>query len=188
MSRPIEYNKTKVLGSAMRTFWKLGYDATTMKELVAITGLNTRTMYKLFDSKQGIFHAALEWYYDTMVLDAFTELQNGIGINAIEKYIQRAVIGYELSMGCMFSNTVSDRYNICENSLLFVDDFFNKLESVFEEKLKYANENESFKGNPSNTATKLIIMLQGASIYTKNKQPAEITSILYDEIISILRN
>ena len=40
MARPREFDRKEVLKKATFTFWDKGYEATSMEELVTVTGLN----------------------------------------------------------------------------------------------------------------------------------------------------
>ncbi len=67
MVRPIEFEEKKVLGSAMRCFWKQGYAATSMRDLEKATGLSTGSIYNSFGNKDGLFERSLDFYVDTVI-------------------------------------------------------------------------------------------------------------------------
>ncbi len=67
MVRPIEFEEKKVLGSAMRCFWKRGYAATSMRDLEKATGLSTGSIYNSFGNKDGLFEKSLDFYVDTVI-------------------------------------------------------------------------------------------------------------------------
>ena len=53
------YDRDDVLDGAMKVFWRRGYAATSMRELRDATGLGSRSLYAEFESKHGLFRAAL---------------------------------------------------------------------------------------------------------------------------------
>ncbi|MFF0741589.1 TetR/AcrR family transcriptional regulator [Streptomyces sp. NPDC004111] len=60
--RPRGFDPDQVLEAAMVTFWKKGYEATSAQDLVDGTGLGRGSLYHAFDSKYGLFQAALKRY------------------------------------------------------------------------------------------------------------------------------
>jgi len=59
MGRPRGFDEQDVVAAAARLFTRLGYEATSVDDLVGATGLHRGSLYKAFGSKRGIFLAAL---------------------------------------------------------------------------------------------------------------------------------
>ncbi len=62
MARPASFDREQVLERATETFWENGYFATSISQLVEATQLQPGSLYAAFDSKQGLFLAALDHY------------------------------------------------------------------------------------------------------------------------------
>ena len=62
MARPIGFDRSQVLERATRLFWDKGYCATSVADLVQATKLRPGSLYGAFDSKEGLFLAALDFY------------------------------------------------------------------------------------------------------------------------------
>lgn len=62
MARPREFDEAEVLEHALRVFWERGYDATSVEDLTAATGLGRASLYGAFGDKQGLFDRALAHY------------------------------------------------------------------------------------------------------------------------------
>jgi TetR/AcrR family transcriptional repressor of nem operon len=167
MARPIEYNKEAVLSNGMKLFWKKGYESTSMKELVEVTGLTTRSMYNLFGSKNGIFEACLNWYYENGVRSRYEQLIREDGLEAIRHFFN-IFAERKTKNGCLYVNTASDRINIDRNSITIIDNYFENLEMIFKSKLDYANKHEGYDCDSELRAKQLIIIIQGLSVYSKN--------------------
>ncbi|RMF18748.1 MAG: TetR/AcrR family transcriptional regulator [Gammaproteobacteria bacterium] len=60
--RKAEFDRAEVLRKAMLAFQKKGYARTSMKDLVAATGLHPGSLYCAFENKRGILLAAVEQY------------------------------------------------------------------------------------------------------------------------------
>ena len=62
MSRTKQYDRTELLDLAVELFRQQGFTGTSTAELVDEVGVNRKSMYAEFGSKQDLFEAALEWY------------------------------------------------------------------------------------------------------------------------------
>ena len=66
MARPREFDPQDALQKAMQQFWVKGYHDTSIRDLVDCTGVNYYGLYGEFESKHGLFLAALDHYRDTV--------------------------------------------------------------------------------------------------------------------------
>ena len=57
-----EFDPDDALGKAMELFWQKGYKSTSMRDLVAHTGVSHEGLYGVFGNKEQLFQAALERY------------------------------------------------------------------------------------------------------------------------------
>lgn len=55
MGRQREFDEMAVVAAAMRVFWELGYDGTSMTELLDATGLSRSSLYATFADKRSLF-------------------------------------------------------------------------------------------------------------------------------------
>lgn len=60
--RPRTFEENDVLDAAMQVFWRHGYEASSIAQLRAATGLSSASLYGAFGSKEGIFERAIEHY------------------------------------------------------------------------------------------------------------------------------
>lgn len=60
--RPRTFDEHEVLDAAMQVFWHHGYEASTISQLRAATGLSAASLYGAFESKEGLFERAVERY------------------------------------------------------------------------------------------------------------------------------
>ncbi len=62
MARPKNYQRDDVINQALEVFWRKGYAATSLSDLTEITGLNKRSLYNEFGSKEALFLEVLSHY------------------------------------------------------------------------------------------------------------------------------
>ena len=63
MPRPPGFERDDVLQRATEVFWRCGYGATSVSDLVTATGLKPGSIYAAFGSKKGLFLEVLEQYH-----------------------------------------------------------------------------------------------------------------------------
>lgn len=63
MGRPRQFDEDQVLARAMVVFWEKGYDAASLADLQRATGLTKSSLYKAFESKEGLFRRVLDCYH-----------------------------------------------------------------------------------------------------------------------------
>ncbi|MPW19245.1 TetR family transcriptional regulator [Paraburkholderia sp. CNPSo 3157] len=62
MARPREFDENYVLQKALYLFWDKGYEATSLSDLLEATGLTKSSLYKAFESKEGLFRRVVDVY------------------------------------------------------------------------------------------------------------------------------
>ena len=62
MARTKQFDEAEILEKAMELFWKKGFHATSIQDLVAHLGINRASMYSTFGSKEALFKEALKLY------------------------------------------------------------------------------------------------------------------------------
>ena len=111
MARPREFDETAVVDEAMRTFWRLGYDATSVAELERATGLSRISIYSTFGDKEGLFLRALDRYHGS-ARPIFEESIARGGLEGLEDFFLRLSARSDTdspaSYGCLMVNTVLD--------------------------------------------------------------------------------
>lgn len=67
MGRQKEFDREEVLQKAMELFWKNGYHATSMQELVDHLGIHRASIYDAFGNKQKLYEEAFALYREKNV-------------------------------------------------------------------------------------------------------------------------
>ncbi len=62
MPRSKQFKPEQALSSAMSAFWRHGYEATSMEDLMDCMGIGRASIYNAFGNKRALFLAALEHY------------------------------------------------------------------------------------------------------------------------------
>ena len=103
-----KFDRSEVLDRAMTTFWTRGYEATSIEDLVAATGINRGSLYGTFGDKRRLFLAALDHYWHTVVNAMMAALSDPDPRRALERMFEaliRRTSDPRFPRGCLITNT-----------------------------------------------------------------------------------
>jgi TetR/AcrR family transcriptional regulator, transcriptional repressor for nem operon len=103
-----QFDRNEVLACAMAQFWKCGYEATSIQDLVDATGVNRGSLYATFGDKEGLFLAAIDHYLLTVGKSMMTELTDPDPRRAIERMFEAIIARTsdpQFPRGCFITNT-----------------------------------------------------------------------------------
>ena len=142
MPSPKGYKRDEVLDRAIELFRRQGYSATSTAELVEELGMNRKSMYAEFGSKQELFEAALERYSDINLTRVLAPIE---APDANAQSIRDAFLGYASAsetkfngLGCLMANTAVERAALDPGSARFVDAYLARLTKGFRNALENA--------------------------------------------------
>jgi AcrR family transcriptional regulator len=100
------FDAAAALSTVMTLFWRQGFTATGVADVVAATGVNRSSLYATFGGKKELYLAALRRYVDEHALPGFTALaEDDRGLPAIEEFYERLIekrcAGTYAGFGCL---------------------------------------------------------------------------------------
>lgn len=104
MSGRRQFDEDKALEAAMQTFWRCGFEATSMCDLETATGLNKSSIYNAFESKEKLFLLCLERYSERIAGPLLWELRKPEFPRAISGFFDRLLSRFddpEAPPGCL---------------------------------------------------------------------------------------
>ncbi|MGC2130064.1 MAG: TetR/AcrR family transcriptional regulator, partial [Candidatus Aquilonibacter sp.] len=108
MGRPKDFETDEVLDRAAEVFWRAGYEATSILELEAATGLGRGSLYNAFGDKEGLFLAVLDRYQKTFGGPPLAQLEHedvGEGIRLMLLAIVERMSCPDVPAGCLMTNS-----------------------------------------------------------------------------------
>ncbi|MEY9842189.1 TetR/AcrR family transcriptional regulator [Streptacidiphilus sp. EB103A] len=109
------WGRAEVLASAMRLFRHRGYLGASLRDIEEATGLHPGSLYRVFESKDGLFRAALDAYNDQVV-------QGRVRVHLLEPMDPVAGIrsfftsafetGLDPDPGCLLTNTAVESFTV----------------------------------------------------------------------------
>ena len=142
MPSPKGYKREEVLDRAIELFRRQGYSATSTAELVEALGMNRKSMYAEFGSKQELFEAALDRYSEINLSRVLAPIE---APDANAQSIRNAFLGYASAsetkfwgLGCLMANTAVERAALDPGCAKYVDAYLDRLTKGFRNALENA--------------------------------------------------
>ncbi len=111
MARPREFDEEVVLDAAMRCFWTQGYGATSVRDLVAKTGVTGASLYNAFGDKRALYRKALDHYVEDSIGERLRRCAKLPPREAIDNFLaeilKRSLADRE-HKGCLLVNAALD--------------------------------------------------------------------------------
>lgn len=136
-----------VLDKVMHLFWGKGFFATSINELVTVTGLNRAALYKYFGGKEQLYVAMLRRYLNhvtTQLTSPLLKLKEN-PITALKAFFSQFTHEEHLSVqqnGCFLVMTATDLPLKNEVVDQIISDFLDQLRKLFLNLLSQAVQDE----------------------------------------------
>ncbi len=142
MSRQKQYDRAELLDKAVELFRNQGFNGTSTAELVEELGVNRKSMYAEFGSKQELFEATLEHYERNHLTRVLAPIE---APDADLDAIRQAFVGYASASegwfrgrGCLMCNTAVERAALDPASGRFAAAYLERINRAFMNALQTA--------------------------------------------------
>jgi TetR/AcrR family transcriptional repressor of nem operon len=182
MARTKEFDPDAVLQSALELFWRRGYEATSMADLVEHLGIGRASLYATYGNKRDLYLKALDRYGEQQNPSLLRELSlPGPALPAIRTVVRRfaaeAAVDGRRESGCFVTNTAAELAPHDSAAARRVERSWEHLETLLHSALVRAQEQgELPEGrDPQGLARMLLVLLQGVRVVGKaSSDPARV--------------
>ena len=111
--RPKQFDDKEVLARAMAVFWKRGYEATSLDDLVAAMGIPRQSLYRTFSDKHSLFLEALRFYDENITNKVIATLTaEGPAIDNLKNVFAQwhMAVSSPERLGCLMVNTSTEDF------------------------------------------------------------------------------
>ncbi len=194
MSRTKQYDRIELLDRAVELFRRKGFNGTSTAELVAEFGVNRKSMYAEFGSKQHLFEATLEYYNRKHLTRVLAPLE---APDASIDGIRRAFHGYASAsegpfrgLGCLMCNTAVERGALDPGSERYVAAYLERLTRAFRHALRNAQQGGEIDQsvNLDEVAGFLTTSLIGMAASIRAKAPPEQLWAAYNVVTGVVNS
>ncbi|MGV9344249.1 TetR/AcrR family transcriptional regulator [Streptomyces spiralis] len=174
MARTKEFDPDAALQSALELFWRRGYEATSMADLVEHLGIGKASLYGTFGSKHELYLRALDRYGQAQNPQLTRELSRpGPVLPAVRELIRRfaaeATAEATREQGCLITNTAVELAPHDRDATRRVESSWDHLETLLHSALVRARAQGELAGDrdPLALARMLLVLLQGVRVVGK---------------------
>ncbi|MFF4396709.1 TetR/AcrR family transcriptional regulator [Streptomyces sp. NPDC001480] len=182
MARTKEFDPDAALQSALELFWRQGYEATSMSDLVAHLGIGRASLYATFGSKHELYLKALDRYQQNCDAPLLRELsQPGPALPAVRAVVRRfaseAATEERRLSGCLVTNTAAELAPHDPAAARRVQHSWDQLETLLHSALLRAQAQGELAADrdPQTLARLLLVLMQGLRVVGKaSPDPARV--------------
>lgn len=178
-----QFDQLQTLGAALSVFWKQGFEATSMQDLVEHMGINRASMYQTYGNKHSLFLAALDRYIELSLAELAGMLeQHGTRLDALHALFGTILLrSLQGDMaGCLVNNAAVELGPHDQGIREKVRSFWQQCETLFETQLQAGIQAGELA--PHSDTTQLARLLNNSlqGLLVKTKAAVEPTQIRED--------
>lgn len=178
-----------VLDKAMQTFWVHGFEATSVQDLVACTGINRGSLYATYGDKRDLFLAALKHYDETVRKGLAVEMENRLGPReAIRQMFQAFVDRVAVqgrNCGCFLTNTALELAAHDAEIAAIVANAQTEMEDFFARSIARGQTQGEISPalDPRTVAQGLLATLQGLVVLSRSRPDPALLQAIADDAL-----
>ncbi len=173
MARPIEFDRDKAVNRALALFWRKGYQATSLADLLAAMGIGRSSFYAAFIDKRTFFIECLDlWSARTLHLlqDARSEMPP---VDALQNFFERSFAGLQgagtkATWGCMLVNTVLEMAGVDDELAARASRHLSDMQRVFQDCLQ---DSGASPAQAEELAAMLMLFNEGIRVSSRRRLP-----------------
>jgi TetR/AcrR family transcriptional repressor of nem operon len=177
MPKTETFDRTEVLKKVTDLFWRKGYSATSMQEIVDASGLNRSSLYNSFGDKYQLYLACLKYYKGNNQSDFVKCLLNNSPKESLRQFFSNTaefLMKKDTLQGCFLTKSVAELASRDEEVAAFLNTNMQDMTHLFSDILTKGIEQGDFKKemDVQGTALYLFTSLQGMQLtgmLTKSK-------------------
>jgi TetR/AcrR family transcriptional repressor of nem operon len=191
VARTKEFDPDVALRAALDLFWRQGYEATSMQDLVDHLNIGRASIYATFGTKNELYLRALTRYRDELG-GRYRTLFDGAGsaLSAVRELIEstaREALTDPDRKGCFMINTAIERVPRDEGARRLVERGLDGLQATIADALTRAQEQGELGPykDPQALARFLVTFLQGIRVMAHCPEENRLTDAV-DQALSVL--
>ena len=177
MARPRQFNEKKILAAVRDEFRKNGYTATSLDDLMRVTGLGKGSIYAAFGDKRRLFLSALKVYADATLTDVRMALSSDRpAIERLRMLFERPDCGPRgdgTYRGCFLANSTTELASIDKDVTALARGIYHAVEELIVEVVREAQRDGALSREiPAKDLGRLLLaIMQGEEFLQKSGMP-----------------
>lgn len=172
MSGRKQFNEASALDAAMKVFWSQGYEATSLSDLEAATGLNKSSIYNTFQSKEVLFSRCLERFIVEYGEEPIARLNDPDFKTAITGFFDQLFKAYDnpnLPNGCLATMATIEISGTNNRAFDLATEGMERMRTHFEQRCEQAVNDGQLDINSDCSALAAMILSMTRGIAVLNR-------------------
>lgn len=173
IGRPLAYDPEQALDSAMHIFWRKGYEATSLQDLLQGMKLSKSSLYQGFKNKHHLFLLCVNRYRQLTLAEMEDRLRRSVkGVDFFSKTFDKVI--HEVNevanpKGCLVTNTAVEFAQSDPDVATAVSDGVHDFQTIFHQAVLKGQQDGSIRTDiPSETlADYLVTSMNGLRTMVK---------------------
>jgi TetR/AcrR family transcriptional regulator, transcriptional repressor for nem operon len=171
MARTKEFEPLMALDAAMELFWRMGYEAASMRELLDAMGIGRGSFYDTFGDKHALFLSALDRFQEVRT-SWVEEVLLGEGLDGIVEVFRRSLDGlfqFQPRRGCLLANSAVELAPHDPDVAARISSYIRRTEEAFQGALERARDRGEIRSeaDPRALARFLVNTLHGLRVLAR---------------------
>ncbi len=192
MARKKTFDREEALEKAMQVFWRKGYEATSIQDLVDHMGINRGSLYDTFTDKHSLFLEAIEHYDSCVVSEALDHLEVPGSPKAAIAHFFHDLVDQAMAdrdrRGCLVTNTAVELSPHDPETSGRILANLRRIEDTLYRKLALAQAAGEIDANQDLRALAqfLLSSLQGLRVMSKTQPDPSVLHTVANLVLSVL--
>ena len=177
MARPPEVDRSKAVNKALVLFWRKGYQASSLADLLSAMGIGRSSFYAAFTDKRTLFLECLD-LFAARTVDVVQRARSEMPpVDALQHFFERNFIGVPGSgvaasasrhWGCMLVNTVIEMAGVDDELAARASRHLGEMQRVFQACLRDAGAKAA---RAEDLAAMLMLLNEGIRVSSRRRLP-----------------
>ncbi len=185
------FDVEQALEKAGVAFWTTGYEATSMRDLLAAMGIQKGSFYDTYGSKHAAYLRSLEQYAETR-LGEMRRLAASMGplaaLQQLFDFIYEDCVGPNGHRGCMVINCALERAHHDPQARALVKRTITAQEKLLASLIEEGQEQGEIAAsvNAAQTATSMMSFVMGMRVYSRSGIDPDAVRLLADQALALV--
>ena len=174
MARPIEFDRPKAVNRALALFWRKGYQATSLADLLAAMDISRSSFYAAFTDKRSLFIECLD-LFSARTLEMLHQARAEMPpVDALQSFFERNFVGAHGAgavrghWGCMLVNTVLEIAGVDDDLAARASHHLGEMQRIFQACLQDAGAEPV---RAEELAAMLMLLNEGIRVSSRRRLP-----------------
>ena len=171
MARPPEFDKGKALNKALALFWRKGYQATSLADLLAAMDIGRSSFYAAFTDKRSLYIACMDLFAARVLAMLERARADKPPVDVIQDFFAGNLGGGRAARpdwGCMLVNSVLEMAGVDEDIVAHASNHLTGLQRYFESCLRDAGAGPA---QAEELAAMLMLFNEGIRVSSRRRLP-----------------